>query len=57
MDDPPLAEEAAGDGVAGVPPLLDAERQLALTPALLDGLSHPQPEAPGREEAYAETRK
>ena len=46
-----LWQKKQGDGVAGVPPLLDAERQLALTPALLDGLSHPQPEAPGREEA------
>ena len=39
MDDPPLAEEAAGDDVAGVPLLLDAERQLALAPTLLDGPS------------------
>ena len=30
MDDPPLAEKAAGDGVAGVPLLLDAERQEAV---------------------------
>jgi len=39
MDDPSLAEEAAGNDVAGVPLLLDAKRQLALTPTLLNGRS------------------
>jgi len=42
MDDPSLAEEAAGNDVAGVPFLLDAKRQLALAPTFLNGRSQCQ---------------